>query len=100
MYEIQVGDYVVFPSKSDRKINIGIVESDYIYEPTALEYVQQRKVKWIKHLPRTAFSQGALYEIGSVMSFFAVKNYADEFITALDKGFEKTIAGRQKRTKR
>ena len=35
---------------------------------------------------------GALYEIGSVMSFFAVKNYADEFITALDKGFEKTIA--------
>ena len=92
MYEMQVGDYVVFPSKSDRKINIGIVESDYIYEPTALEYVQQRKVKWIKHLPRTAFSQGALYEIGSVMSFFAVKNYADEFITALDKGFEKTIA--------
>ena len=100
MYEMQVGDYVVFPSKSERKINIGIVESDYIYEPTALEYVQQRKVKWIKHLPRTAFSQGALYEIGSVMSFFAVKNYADEFITALDKGFEKTIAGRQKRTKR
>lgn len=92
MYEMQVGDYVVFPSKSDRKINIGIVESDYIYEPTALEYVQQRKVKWIKHLPRTAFSQGALYEIGSVMSFFVVKNYADEFITALDKGFEKTIA--------
>ena len=92
MYEMQVGDYVVFPSKSERKINIGIVESDYIYEPTALEYVQQRKVKWIKHLPRTAFSQGALYEIGSVMSFFAVKNYADEFITALDKGFEKTIA--------
>ena len=92
MYEMQVGDYVVFPSKSDRKINIGIVESDYIYEPTALEYVQQRKVKWIKHLPRTAFSQGALYEIGAVMSFFAVKNYADEFITALDKGFEKTIA--------
>ena len=39
MYEMQVGDYVVFPSKSDRKINIGIVESDYIYEPTALEYV-------------------------------------------------------------
>ena len=24
--EVQVGDYVVFPSKIDRKINIGIVE--------------------------------------------------------------------------
>lgn len=92
VYEMQIGDFVVFPSKSDRKINIGIVESDYIYEPTASEYAQQRKVKWIKHLPRTAFSQGALYEIGAIMSFFAVKNYADEFIAALDKDFGKTIA--------
>lgn len=92
MHEVQVGDYVVFPSKSDRKINIGIVASDYMYEPSAPEFVQQRKVKWVKHLPRTAFSQGALYEIGSAMSFFAVKNYADEFIAALDKDFGKAVA--------
>ena len=59
--EMKIGDYVVFPSKSDRKINIGVVESDFIYEPSAALYVQQRKVKWLKHLPRTAFSQGALY---------------------------------------
>lgn len=83
-HEVQIGDYVVFPSKSDRMINLGIVEGDYTYEPDAhWEYVQQRKVKWLKHLPRTAFSQGALYEIGSAMSFFAVKNYGDEFLDAL-----------------
>ena len=34
--EVKVGDYVVFPSKSDRKINIGIVESDFYYEPKLL----------------------------------------------------------------
>lgn len=89
--EVQVGDYVVFPSKIDRKINIGIVEGDYTYNPSAAEYVQQRKVKWLKHLPRTAFSQGALYEIGSAMSFFSVKNFADEYLSALDKGFKKTL---------
>ena len=89
--EVQVGDYVVFPSKIDRKINIGIVESGYTYNPSAAEYVQQRKVKWLKHLPRTAFSQGALYEIGSAMSFFSVKNFADEYLSALDKGFKKTL---------
>ena len=83
-HEVQIGDYVVFPSKSDRMINLGIVEGDYTYDPNAhWEYVQQRKVKWLKHLPRTAFSQGALYEIGSAMSFFAVKNYGDEFLDAL-----------------
>lgn len=68
--EMKIGDYVVFPSKTDRKINIGIVESDFIYKPEAAPYVQQRNVKWLKQLPRTAFSQGALYEVGSALSFF------------------------------
>lgn len=85
--EVQSGDYVIFPSKSNREVNIGIIEGDYLYNPNHTEYVQTRKVKWVKHLPRMAFSQGALYEIGSAMSFFSVKNYADEFLSALDKNF-------------
>lgn len=87
-HEVQIGDYIVYPSKIDRQINIGTVESDYFYEPTAAHYVQQRKVKWLKHLPRTAFSQGALYEIGAALSFFTVKNYAEEYLSALDAGFQ------------
>ena len=82
-HEIQVGDYVVFPSKSNREVNIGVVES---------EYVQTRKVKWLQHLPRMVFSQGALYEIGSAMSLFSVKNYADEFLSVLDKDFMKNYS--------
>lgn len=91
-YEVQVGDYVVFPSKSNREVNIGVVDGDYVYDPSQAEYVQTRKVKWLKHLPRMSFSQGALYEIGSAMSFFAVKNYADEYLGALDKSFKKSTA--------
>ena len=87
-HEIQVGDYVVFPSKSNREVNIGIVDGDYVYDPNQEDYVQTRKVKWLKHLPRTAFSQGALYEIGSAMTLFTVKNYADEYMAALDKNFK------------
>ena len=85
VHEVQIGDYVIFPSKIDRKINIGIVESDYYYCESEGQYVQQRKVKWLKHLPRTAFSQGALYEVGSALTFFMVKNYADEFLNSLNK---------------
>ena len=91
-HEVQIGDYVVYPSKSDRMINIGEITGDYEFVPDAHEYVQQRNVKWLKHIPRTSFSQGALYEIGSALSFFAVKNYADEFLSALDRGFKKHAA--------
>ena len=73
IHEVQIGDYVVFPSKTDRKINIGTVEGDYFFEDNDGEYVQRRKVKWLKHIPRLSFSQGALYEVGSAMSFFSVK---------------------------
>lgn len=92
IHEIKIGDYIVYPSKTDRMINIGIVEGEYTYAPEAGEYVQQRSVKWLKHLPRTAFSQGALYEVGSALSLFAVKNYASEFLSALDSGFKPTIS--------
>ena len=91
VHEVQEGDYVVFPSKIDRKINIGVVESAYFYEATAALYPNRRKVKWLKHLPRTAFSQGALHEVGSALSFFQVKNYADEYFKALDKDFKGNI---------
>ena len=91
-HEVQVGDYIIYPSKIDRMINIGEVTGDYKYVPDASEYVQQRSVKWLKHVPRMSFSQGSLYEIGSAMSFFMVKNYADEFLAALDKGFAKSIS--------
>lgn len=90
-HEVQVNDYIIFPSKNDRKINIGKVIGDYYYADQE-RYPNRRKVKWLAHLPRTSFSQGALYEVGSALTFFAVKNYQDEFLAALDKGFKKEIA--------
>ena len=89
VHEVQIGDYVVFPSKSDRQVNLGIIDGEYHYVGEAHQYVQQRSVKWVNHLPRTAFSQGALYEIGSALTFFMVKNYADEFMAAIENKSKK-----------
>jgi restriction system protein len=83
VHEVRIGDCVVFPSKTNRQINIGVVESEYLYEG-GVGFPNQRKVRWIKSLPRTAFSQGALYEIGSALTLFSIKNYADEFLAAID----------------
>lgn len=88
--EMQIGDYIVFPSKIDKMINIGIVEGPYFFDQGEAEYVQKRKVKWLKHIPRKEFTQGALHEVGSALTLFAIKNYADEFLSALDGGFHKT----------
>lgn len=91
VHEVQVGDYIVFPSSSDRMINIGVVDGPYYCLTELLtgpeQYPNRHKVKWLKHIPRTYFSQGALYEAGAAMSVFLIKNYADEFLSALDKAF-------------
>lgn len=85
VYEVKSGDIVVYPSKNDRHIHIGRIEGDYEFSPKEeITYPNHRKVKWLKSLPRTSFSQGALHEIGSAMSFFAVKTYTDEFWAAIE----------------
>lgn len=84
-HEMKLGDLVVYPSKRDRQIHLGRVEGGYRFDPnTESGYPNVRSVKWLKHVPRTQFSQGALYEIGSAMSLFMVKNYADEFRSAVE----------------
>lgn len=85
VHEMKVGDLVIYPSRRDRHIHIGEVVGNYEYRPDLEEeYPQVRKVKWLKEVPRTTFSQAALYEIGSAMSFFQVKNYAEEFVEILE----------------
>lgn len=85
VHEMQKDDLVVYPSRRDRLIHICRVESDYGYDSKPGEnYPHFRSVKWLKSIPRTQFTQGALYEIGSAMSLFLVRNYADEFLAALE----------------
>ena len=92
--EVVDGDLVVYPSKADRIVHIGRILGPYRYVPSpGDDYAHRRPVEWLKSLPRTAFTQGALYEIGSALSFFQVKNYADEFMAALSGRELETASG-------
>jgi restriction system protein len=85
LHEMKIGDLVAYPSKQDKHIHIGRVEGEYRYDPTGeTGYPHRRKVKWLRRVPRLDFTQGALYEIGSALSLFLIKNYADEFRAVLD----------------
>lgn len=82
--EVKVGDYIIFPTKYNRMINIGEVTGDYYYENDGSSFPNKRNVRWIKKLPRESFSQGALYEAGSFLTVFRIKHYADEYLNALE----------------
>jgi restriction system protein len=85
LVEMKPGDIVIFPSKPDRMVNIGVVEGDYTYQPQApFDCPHRRAVHWMKHIPRASFSQPALNEIGSALTLFRVSSNADEFLAALE----------------
>jgi len=85
LHEMKINDIVIYPSKMNRKVYIGKIVGDYIYNLSfEKSYPHRRTVKWIKSFPRAHFTQKALYEIGSAISLFQVKNYAYEFLDALE----------------
>lgn len=85
--EMQPGDVVVAPYKPTSTINIGVVAGSYYYDSSVETHRHRRKIQWkVTDLPRTVFSQSALYEIGSVLTVFRVRTHAEEFLAALDGG--------------
>ena len=83
--EMKPGDLVIFPSKPDRMVNIGVIDDPYAYQAQApFDCPHRRAVKWLKHIPRADFTQGALNEIGSALTLLKVAPNADEFLAALE----------------
>ena len=79
--DIQIDDILVYPSKSDRMINIGRVCSEYNFVMQDIhQYPNQRSITWLGSFPRSDFSQTALNEIGAFITLFSVKRNSDEFL--------------------
>lgn len=82
--EMQIGDYVVSPNKSDRTLNFGRIASDYFCEPDVEVHRNRRKVTWIRTgVPRASLSPSALHELGSAITLFRVKRHAGEVLRVL-----------------
>lgn len=86
VHEMKVGDLVIYPSKSDRMVNLGTIGSEYFHitKEDGLSYPNRRQVKWVRKVERPKFSQTALHEIGSAVTLFQVKNNSDEFTSAFE----------------
>lgn len=82
--ELKVGDTVAYRSTADGLIHLGEVTGPYVHDASEdPAHPNRRAVKWLKTVPITSVSQGALYELGSAMTFFQLKNYAEEWAQLL-----------------
>jgi restriction system protein len=91
---MQVGDWVVVPSKKSATIAIGEIQSGYTFDSkgTGL-YRHYRKVKWLNTaIPRSAFDQDILYSFGAFMTVCEIKrNDAEKRVRAMAKADWKSV---------
>ena len=82
VHEMGEGDPIVYPCKQLRVIFHGTIAGPYEYAVNSGpdgEMSNRRKVKWTGNIPRDSLTQGAKYELGSALTLFQFKNYADDF---------------------
>lgn len=85
-HEMQLGDLVVLPLKSQPLIYIGEITSAYKFEKAGQDpFYHWRSVKWIgEAVPRSHFSQDLLYSFGAFLTICRIqRNNAEARITAM-----------------
>ncbi|MCP4365303.1 MAG: restriction endonuclease [Planctomycetes bacterium] len=84
IHEIQKGDLVALPLKTQSAIAIGKVKSDYEYKELTDNIRHIRHVEWLKIIPRSAFDQDILYSLGAIMTVCKIeKNNAETRVRKL-----------------
>ena len=86
--EIQKGDLVALPLKTQSAVAIGKVEGEYEYQKLADNIKHIRRVRWLKTIPRSAFARDILYSLGSLLTVCKIeRNDAENRIKKLlEKG--------------
>lgn len=86
--ELQIGDWVILPSKIKAAIHIGEVIGDYKFDPKAENpFYHSRSVKWFAlDIPRSVFDQDILYSFGAFMTVCKItRNNAEERLKSMAK---------------
>lgn len=86
--KMEVGDWVILPSKVKPAIHVAEITGDYEFDSAAEDpYYHYRKVRWIvTDIPRSNFDQDLLYSFGAFMTVCQVKrNDAENRVHAMAK---------------
>ena len=92
-FEMQPGDLVIAPYKSDSTLNFGIVVGGCEFHSEVRRHPHRRQVRWVKTgVVRSLFPQPALYEIGSAITLFQVRRHAEVFRRYFDSDSDDKFA--------
>jgi restriction system protein len=87
VHEMRIGDRIIYPRRFDRTLRWGEVVGPYVFDVESRdEYSHRRAVRWIARMSRDEFSQGVLYELGSLLALFEIKSFAAEFRRRFEGG--------------
>lgn len=85
VHEIRIGDRVIYPRRTDRTLHWGRIVGPYMYDGECRSgFAHRRQIEWIGTAPRDDFSPGALYELGSTMGLFRIREFALELLKAFE----------------
>lgn len=86
--EMQKGDLVALPLKTQSAIAIGEIKGKYEYKKITDNIKHIVPVKWLKTIPRSAFDQDLLYSLGAFMTVCQIsRNDAENRVRKmLEKG--------------
>jgi restriction system protein len=104
-HKMQIGDPLVYPIKGSRDILIGEITGLYRWAAddaalVAADYCNVRTVKWLKRVPRIAFSQDALHSFGGFSSVATADDYLEEVIAVLKGERVATVTPEKKNSDR
>lgn len=82
---LKIGDLVAYrpqvPISGTAYVFLGRVTGPYIYNPFPhAHYANVRRVEWLRSVPISRFSKGALHELGSQLTLFQIDTHATEFL--------------------
>lgn len=92
---MEVGDWIVLPSKQKASIHIGRITGEYKYNAAAgSPYYHSRSVEWIEtDIPRTNFDQDLLHSFGAFMTICQIKrNEAESRVKKMEKNSWKSVS--------
>jgi restriction system protein len=71
-HEIQKGDLVALPLKTESAFAFGRITGEYQYKKVAPNVLHIRSVEWLKTVPRSVFPKDILYSMNSALTVFKV----------------------------
>ena len=84
--EMQVGDYVLIPSRGSRSYCLAKIAGEYRFdesEPDKLYHSRPIEIL-LKDIPRDIFSQSVIYSLGAFRTIFKAK-HEDEIMNTINK---------------